>query len=626
MPGPGPGGGVGGGARGGQGPGVTGFRGGSDHGGGRKRPDARERQGNEEIRKFLNFYKRRNSLCIDLYLPAFFKRKPTYDDLADLVYSVLSVGGVSPPHVIRPAVLDIQLHPVKKLLFIKFSDQLIRDEVVVRLQAGLHWAAFDTIVTGWSMDKPMERVRVLGTSPETNEAEIRQVLGQYGEIVDAQKGLISRKLPGCTNGIWTVKMFLGEGMTLPPFLIMKDDGEVWQLATGEASVCWKCGMGGHIGDKCRQSVNVLAESLASPAVGEQPSWAHVVKGGVSIVVSPPPHPPRHQVQQPVVFKPGLSSGILRAAKVSLRAVKLPIIRRHEQVGVVLDEEAVDMRASSMEVQLSLTSQVKEPEKPSPSSAFLVCEENPQKKAKISSDALIPRDPRLRAKSSGILSTSPELHHKVPAGVELRHGPLGGDLYIGLAGEELRHGPAVEGDVHPGLVVEDLRHGTLGGELRDDSVELQHIVPHGCVGDGDKGITDGGGAESGENQDVTDVRVKTNMFEVKYLMWFEIGIEGKDPMDQEEDDWGGKIEFGFVDKKFDKDIEDYFQLFEDECSLQSHTCAGRVARVLNHVRDKVIEPPDYDLRNIVDLLDKYGDAHISDSGWREVDQEEWFEKS
>ena len=53
------------------------------------------------------------------------------------------------------------------------------------------------------------------------------------------------------------------------------------------------------------------------------------------------------------------------------------------------------------------------------------------------------------------------------------------------------------------------------------------------------------------------------------------------MDQTEDDWGGKIEFGFSDKTFCKDIEDYFLLFEDECSLQSHTCAARVARVLEH---------------------------------------------
>ena len=100
-----------------------------------------------------------------------------------------------------------------------------------------------------------------------------------------------------------------------------------------------------------------------------------------------------------------------------------------------------------------------------------------------------------------------------------------------------------------------------------------------------------------------------------------GIEGKDSMDQEEEDWGGRVEFGFKDSSFPKEIEDYFLLFEDKCS-QSHHCAGRVMGVLSHYRKEVIEPPSYDPRNIVDLLDKYRDAHISDYGWREVDPEEW----
>jgi hypothetical protein len=41
---------------------------------------------------------------------------------------------------------------------------------------------------------------------------------------------------------------------------------------------------------------------------------------------------------------------------------------------------------------------------------------------------------------------------------------------------------------------------------------------------------------------------------------------------------------------------------------------------------VIGPPSFDPRNIVDLVAKYGDAHIIDNGWREVDTEEWYEES
>ena len=73
-------------------------------------------------------------------------------------------------------------------------------------------------------------------------------------------------------------MILEKDQALPPFLIMKEEGEVWQLATGEMSVCWKCGTQGHIGDKCFQDVSALAASLVGSSVSNQPSWAHVVRG------------------------------------------------------------------------------------------------------------------------------------------------------------------------------------------------------------------------------------------------------------------------------------------------------------------------------------------------------------
>jgi hypothetical protein len=53
-------------------------------------------------------------------------------------------------------VQDIQLYPVKKLLFINLTDLQLRDEVAVRLQAGLVWPAYDTTMTGWSMTKPVK--------------------------------------------------------------------------------------------------------------------------------------------------------------------------------------------------------------------------------------------------------------------------------------------------------------------------------------------------------------------------------------------------------------------------------------------------------------------------------------
>ena len=52
------------------------------------------------------------------------------------------------------------------------------------------------------------------------------------------------------------------------------------------------------------------------------------------------------------------------------------------------------------------------------------------------------------------------------------------------------------------------------------------------------------------------------------------------------------------------------MFEDRCSLAPHHCAARVSGFALNVRDRVLQPPDYDGRNIVDLVDKYGDAHIA----------------
>ena len=68
---------------------------------------------------------------------------------------------------------------------------------------------------------------------------------------------------------------------------------------------------------------VYIESIASPAVGNQPSWAHVVKGGVSVVPLPPPPPVQ---AKPQLFRNPYkaTSDILIAAKAALKAVPVEI--------------------------------------------------------------------------------------------------------------------------------------------------------------------------------------------------------------------------------------------------------------------------------------------------------------
>ena len=47
------------------------------------------------------------------------------------------------------------------------------------------------------------------------------------------------------------------------------------------------------------------------------------------------------------------------------------------------------------------------------------------------------------------------------------------------------------------------------------------------------------SESSEDEDSLE---RSNLYGVMFMMWFEIELEGKDPMDQDEDDWRGRLEF------------------------------------------------------------------------------------
>ena len=260
---------------------------GHNHGG---NTDRRKGQGNvkdnrENVNKFLTYYKRTKSICIDLYSPAFYKRKPHYDELADFVYDILC-----PSDNLRAALDDVQLHPVKKHLLIKFNTVESRDTVAGMLSGdGLEWPEFSTKVQGWAMDKPVVFVRVLGASPLTTKDDIKQVMEQYGEVIEIKKGFLSNKLPNVTNGTWTVRMVVGADQTIPSFVFVKEDGEIWQLAhDSQMKVCWKCGGQDHIGSRCREQAVSLDEDLA-PGVEDQQgggapaqTWAHVVRRGAAL--------------------------------------------------------------------------------------------------------------------------------------------------------------------------------------------------------------------------------------------------------------------------------------------------------------------------------------------------------
>ena len=222
--------------------------------------DMRARQG-AVVAKFMNFMLRKNTILIDLYDRAFFAKRPNLDSLANFVYSDLC-----PSADLRSEVMDVQLHPVKMMLFVKFKSENSRDQVVGRLQApnGLMWTDYGVNVRGHSLDATVKVITVLGASPETTEEEMKAAFvdAGIGEVVEASRGLLDEKrLPGVTNGKWKVRVkILDPDRAIPSYIIRKEEGELWSLLfDGRRFVCWKCGSADHIGDKCREHERTFKE-------------------------------------------------------------------------------------------------------------------------------------------------------------------------------------------------------------------------------------------------------------------------------------------------------------------------------------------------------------------------------
>ena len=111
--------------------------------------DMRAKQG-ATVAKFITFLKRKSTLVVEMYETSFYRQKPNWDRIADFVYNDLCKTAE-----LRKAVLDVQFHPVKMLLFVRFSDERLRDDTVARLQSaeGVIWTDYRVKVKGYSLDE-----------------------------------------------------------------------------------------------------------------------------------------------------------------------------------------------------------------------------------------------------------------------------------------------------------------------------------------------------------------------------------------------------------------------------------------------------------------------------------------
>ena len=239
--------------------------------------DMKAKQG-AVVSKFMTFMNRKNSVKIELYEKAFYNKKPGWDSMANFVYNDLC-----PNDLLRAGLEDVQYHPVKMIIFIKFKTEEARDAVHERLQAGVHWTEYGVTIKGHSLDANVRFIRVLGVSPETTADDIKNTINEVGigEVIDIRKGLLDQKrLPGVTNGTWLVRVrIIDADKSIPPYIIRREEGELWSLNfEGRRFVCWKCGSPDHIGDKCRDQERTFEEVFGDNSEATEQSWAAVVRG------------------------------------------------------------------------------------------------------------------------------------------------------------------------------------------------------------------------------------------------------------------------------------------------------------------------------------------------------------
>ena len=194
------------------------------------------------VARFLTFFQRKSSLVIELYNASFYRQKLMWDRIADFVHNDLCDTSD-----VRAEIRDVQFHPVKMLIFVKFSDEEWRDKVVDKLQSadGIVWNDYGVKVKGYSLDAEVKFFRLLGVSPETSEEEIKRTfltLG-IGEVIEIKKGFIDEKLlPGVTNGTWSLRVKITDPEKfIPSYIHRRDEGELWSLNfEGRIFCCWKC--------------------------------------------------------------------------------------------------------------------------------------------------------------------------------------------------------------------------------------------------------------------------------------------------------------------------------------------------------------------------------------------------
>ena len=217
----------------------------------------------------LTFLTRTNTLCIDVLEVHGGPKVPSKEWMNFLKSDV---------KVKSEEVIECNLHSLTNQLMVKFRSEEKYEEVKLRLQEGIPWAAKGGAkVFGWSVHEALSNVKLINVSCHMDESVILRKLAEYGKVVSHKVGFHA-DWPTVRDGSLTVKMKLAPEAVLPSFLTYGDVGEVIQIFNDQADrVCFRCLKKGHIAPFCRN--RLVSAANVQPTVK---SWASVVLNGASV--------------------------------------------------------------------------------------------------------------------------------------------------------------------------------------------------------------------------------------------------------------------------------------------------------------------------------------------------------
>lgn len=168
----------------------------------------------------LTFICRTNTVCIDIVEAHPEAKVPIRDWMMFLKEDLGLVAN---------DLVEAQVHSITNLLMVKFKEEKKFEEIVKKLEKGVHWSQFNTMVYGWNVHQNLITVRLINLSVHVDKEKVLRYFETLGEVVFKSEGELKGFFKGVKDNSLTLKIKLNEGAEVKPYIKIGPMGEFIQV-------------------------------------------------------------------------------------------------------------------------------------------------------------------------------------------------------------------------------------------------------------------------------------------------------------------------------------------------------------------------------------------------------------